>query len=207
MQATSMEAKVAAALAALSIIVLLSVLDLWSGTSIRMGPLYALPVLLVAWYFGLRAGVTIALFVTALWNAVQSHAARESTLSLIRFWDICIGLVSFCTLAFVVARFKSLLLQEALLARRLQEALDRVRNLEGMLPICAWCKKVGTDEGTWQQIESYVASHSNATWTHGICPECQVRVKTEVGLLKAEVGIDPTHGAMEGAQEAVGGGP
>lgn len=207
MQATSMEAKVAAALAALSIIVLLSVLDLWSGTSIRMGPLYALPVLLVAWYFGLRAGVAVALFVTALWNAVQSHVARESTLSLIRFWDICIGLVSFCTLAFVVARFKSLLLQEAQLARHLQEALDRVRNLEGMLPICAWCKKVRTDEGTWQHIETYVASHSNTTWTHGICPECQAQVQTEVGLLKAELGGHSTPDAADRTPEAHGEGP
>lgn len=207
MQSTTLEAKVAAALAALSIIVLLSLMDLWSGTSIRLGPLYALPVLLVAWYFGLRAGVGAALCVTALWNGVQAHVSRELAFSLVRFWDICIGLVSFCTLAVVVARFKLLLLREAQMARQLQEALEHVRTLEGLLPICAWCKRVRAEEGNWQHIETYVATHSNATWTHGICPECQMRMKTEVGQLKADLGADLGDGAAELPPEAPGVGP
>ena len=65
------------------------------------------------------------------------------------------------------------------LTRELQEALARVRTLEGLLPTCAWCKKIRDAQGTWHRIESYITRHSNATFTHGVCPECQTRILAE----------------------------
>jgi len=55
---------------------------------------------------------------------------------------------------------------------QLRDALTHVKRLQGMLPICSNCKKVRDDSGYWQQIESYISDHSDATITHGICPEC-----------------------------------
>ena len=55
---------------------------------------------------------------------------------------------------------------------QLRDALLDVNKLQGMLPICANCKKVRDDDGYWQQIESYISDHSDAKITHGICPEC-----------------------------------
>jgi DNA-binding response OmpR family regulator len=65
-------------------------------------------------------------------------------------------------------------LQQALAARvsDLQVALANVRQLSGMLPICAYCKRVRDDKDYWQQIEQYVGDHSQAEFSHGICPEC-----------------------------------
>lgn len=54
----------------------------------------------------------------------------------------------------------------------LQEALAKVKLLSGLLPICAWCKKVRNDAGYWNEIESYISQHSEADFTHGICPGC-----------------------------------
>ena len=54
----------------------------------------------------------------------------------------------------------------------LQNALDKVKQLQGMLPICANCKKIRTDEGYWEQIEEYISEHSDAIFTHGLCPDC-----------------------------------
>lgn len=54
----------------------------------------------------------------------------------------------------------------------LQKALKEVRRLSGMLPICSHCKKVRNDEGYWSQIDAYVQQHSDATFSHGICPGC-----------------------------------
>jgi hypothetical protein len=54
----------------------------------------------------------------------------------------------------------------------LQGALAEVRTLSGLLPICASCKKIRDDQGYWNRIEDYVSSHSKATFSHGICPEC-----------------------------------
>jgi PAS domain S-box-containing protein len=58
------------------------------------------------------------------------------------------------------------------LIAELQEALAGIRTLKGLLPICASCKKVRDDKGYWNQIEAYVSEHSEAEFTHGLCPEC-----------------------------------
>jgi len=59
------------------------------------------------------------------------------------------------------------------LVSELQNALERVKTLSGMLPICASCKKIRDHEGYWKQIESYITEHSEAVFTHGICSECE----------------------------------
>jgi PAS domain S-box-containing protein len=54
----------------------------------------------------------------------------------------------------------------------LQSALAHVRTLRGLVPICAWCKKIRNDQGYWEQLELYLQSHSEADFTHGMCPDC-----------------------------------
>ncbi|BDU75379.1 PAS domain-containing protein [Mesoterricola sediminis] len=66
------------------------------------------------------------------------------------------------------------------LIRSLQAALQEVRTLTGLLPICSYCKKVRDDDGYWTQIESYIRSHSQADFTHGICPDCRTEHFHEV---------------------------
>jgi len=58
------------------------------------------------------------------------------------------------------------------LIQELQGALAKVKTLSGLLPICASCKKIRDDQGYWQQVEYYLEAHSEARFTHGICPEC-----------------------------------
>ncbi len=58
------------------------------------------------------------------------------------------------------------------LIRELQKALSEVKTLRGFLPICSICKNVRDDQGYWSQIESYIRNHSEAEFSHGICPEC-----------------------------------
>ena len=62
----------------------------------------------------------------------------------------------------------------------LQEALDRVKTLNGLLPICASCKKVRDDQGYWNQIEAYIEAYSEAQFSHGICPECARKLYPEI---------------------------
>ena len=56
--------------------------------------------------------------------------------------------------------------------QRLQGALDNIKTLEGLLPMCANCKNIRDDDGYWQQVEVYIRQHSNAKFSHSICPEC-----------------------------------
>ncbi|MBI5561568.1 MAG: response regulator [Deltaproteobacteria bacterium] len=58
------------------------------------------------------------------------------------------------------------------LITELQEALAHVKTLRGCLPICATCKKIRDDKGYWTRIEQYIMEHTDADFTHGICPEC-----------------------------------
>jgi AmiR/NasT family two-component response regulator len=56
--------------------------------------------------------------------------------------------------------------------KELEEALSKVKTLRGLLPICASCKKIRDDQGYWQQVEVYVRDHSEAEFSHGLCPDC-----------------------------------
>lgn len=58
------------------------------------------------------------------------------------------------------------------LIRELQQALDRVKTLSGLIPICSHCKSMRNDKGYWQQVDAFVREHSDAEFSHGICPEC-----------------------------------
>jgi sensor domain CHASE-containing protein len=64
----------------------------------------------------------------------------------------------------------------------LQEALEKVRTLEGLLPICCSCKRVRDDTGYWSQIDTYLGHHTNASLSHGYCPECAAKTFKEFGL-------------------------
>jgi DNA-binding response OmpR family regulator len=55
----------------------------------------------------------------------------------------------------------------------LQNALDNVKQLQGFLPICAWCKKIRDDKQYWHSLENYLEDHSDAVLSHGICPDCR----------------------------------
>jgi len=61
------------------------------------------------------------------------------------------------------------------LINELKTALTDVKTLSGLLPICASCKKIRDDNGYWQQVEGYIQKHTEATFTHGMCPECIVK--------------------------------
>src|SRR5208282_230275 len=61
----------------------------------------------------------------------------------------------------------------------LQESLAKVKLLSGLLPICAWCKKIRDDRGYWNKVETYLLEHSQAKFTHGICPECGKKLYPE----------------------------
>jgi DNA-binding response OmpR family regulator len=72
----------------------------------------------------------------------------------------------------VGARVVTLQRQLAERVQELEDALARVKYLRGLLPICAYCKKIRNDQNYWQQVESYIAEHSDAQFSHSICPAC-----------------------------------
>ena len=76
--------------------------------------------------------------------------------------------------------------------RELEDALSRVKTLQGLLPICSYCKKIRDDRNYWQQVEGYISDHSEAQFSHGICPECYARfVQPELDRLQGHAEETP----------------
>ncbi len=81
-----------------------------------------------------------------------------------------------CGIVYDITERKQIEEERQRLISELQEALSKVKTLSGLLPICASCKKIRDDKGYWNQIESFISEHSEAEFSHGICPECAARL-------------------------------
>jgi len=74
-------------------------------------------------------------------------------------------------------RFKDA--EQKKMIKELQDAFQNIKTLQGLIPICASCKKIRDDKGYWNQIEAYISEHSSAEFSHGICPDCARRIYPE----------------------------
>ena len=180
--------------------------DVATGLHVRFGPFYALPVILCSWFLGRPWGIMAAMLSAGLWHGIQSQALPPSGPFFDRFLDLAMGLLAFGSIAWVTSWLKSLLVKQQKLNRELSRALDLVRTLEGLLPICAWCRKVRNDQGSWEPIEAYVTNHSDAIWTHSICPECAQKLKDDPGGTGLKAGT-PAEAAPKGRSDRNPAGP
>ncbi|MGH7973782.1 MAG: PAS domain-containing protein, partial [Limisphaerales bacterium] len=96
----------------------------------------------------------------------------EVSLSISPVRDTLGNIVGASTIARDVTERRKTEREREQLVIQLQAALAEVKTLSGLLPICAHCKKIRDDQGYWSQIELYVRQHSNANFTHSICPDC-----------------------------------
>lgn len=65
--------------------------------------------------------------------------------------------------------------------QELQEALNSIKQLQGLLPICSYCKKIRDDKNYWHKVENYIGEHSEVRFSHGVCPDCTEKLKAELG--------------------------
>ncbi len=75
-------------------------------------------------------------------------------------------------------------LQSALADRvtELEDALSRVNQLHGLLPICCYCKKIRDDQNYWHRVENYITGHADVRFSHGICPDCTDKIKADLQI-------------------------
>ena len=151
------------------IALLMACSDFLAGPVVFFPFLFVIPVALMAWNCSLR---------TALWLG--------AVLCVIRF---CVQYAWGIPYTFQVALINAILRLAILffitfLCGKLSEQTHalraRVRTLEGLLPTCSFCKDIRDENGEWQQIEDYVASRSEARFTHGICPKCVTKHFSDV---------------------------
>jgi streptogramin lyase len=95
------------------------------------------------------------------------------------FAALAIGSVVLAIVAVPLIRVRQLRARARELDQRVQEAVRELKVLSGLLPICAWCKKIRDDRGYWSRIEAYLGARTNAQFTHGICPDCNAKLAAE----------------------------
>ena len=109
------------------------------------------------------------------------------SLSISAIKDTLGKIVGASTIARDVTERKQMEIEREKFVSELQEALARIKVLSGLLPICANCKKIRDDQGYWRQIEVYIRDHSDAEFSHGICPGCAKKLYPEVFDKKPEL--------------------
>jgi hypothetical protein len=141
--------------------VLILALDFATGPLILFPILYLIPVALVSWYNGRWWGVVFAvampivrLSFSVLWPSP---------------WSMPVAVLNTAIRAAVLAGFAELVDRTA---RQKRELEKEMRMLRGLLPICSFCKKIRDEEGNWEVLERYITTHSEAQFSHGVCPEC-----------------------------------
>jgi ligand-binding sensor domain-containing protein len=117
-----------------------------------------------------------------VWNQVGANFSFELEPQFYEtYWFFALLAIAFAGAAFGVYRLRvlQLLKSERKLKTRIQEALANIKTLSGLIPICANCKKIRNDKGFWDQLEGYIQTHSEARFSHGICPECMAKLYPE----------------------------
>jgi len=81
-------------------------------------------------------------------------------------------------------------LQQRLAERvaELQETMAKMKQLRGLLPMCSYCKRIRSDQNYWEQVESYISQHTDAQFSHGICPPCYAKALAEVDAIPEPAG-------------------
>ena len=109
-------------------------------------------------------------------GALASFTLRPHLYQRRGFWLAVSVVVAALAASAYRLRIRQLRAREKELQQRVDEALARIQVLDGMLPICAGCKKIRDDTGYWNQMEIYVREHSQAEFSHSICPDCMLRL-------------------------------
>jgi len=146
----------------IALAILLLIADYFSGPFIQFPLSYLIPIAILSWFNGRRWGLIFAIlmpsfrfyFNVALWT-IPWTVTEASINALIRI--------------LVLSSFALIIDRTAIQTRKLSR---QVSLLEGLLPICSYCKKIRDQKDEWQVIEKYIMDRSAATFTHGICPDC-----------------------------------
>lgn len=144
--------------------------DYVTGPKTEFPVVYVIPVTVAAWYSGRWAALALAIalplvhamFLTTLWHQPWSLATLAETT------------IRGAVIVAMALWFARLAEHEGALRRH-------VRTLEGLLPICAFCKKIRNESGAWERLETFIATRSDAQFSHGFCPSCWKTHYAELG--------------------------
>jgi hypothetical protein len=160
-------------------VVLLGAVDWATGYDLNFFVFYFAPVAFAAWKLGARSGYATAIISGLVWAAADRLSGHHYSAPFYAYWDTSLRTISLLIISFATARIHALE----------QEAQRKVQHLSGLLPICAWCKKIRNDRGYWERVEEYIEQHSEAHFTHSICEECSRKQQDEATAIAKSLSI------------------
>lgn len=152
-------------------LLLIACVDYLTGHEVSTFVFYFAPIGAAAYWLGPSRMIALALLSTALW-ALADSASRVDPSAGLTAWNALVRLFSFLSIGAAISRIATLLERERALVTSLQVTLGAVRTLEGLLPLCAQCKKIRDGEGVWRDIDVYLRDHTKSQISHGLCPAC-----------------------------------
>jgi hypothetical protein len=171
---------------------IIALLDYVTGYEIGFFVFYFIPLALANLGGGRRLGLVLAFVCAVVWLIVDITSAHPYSSVWYQYWNALICYVAFALASVLMSsRTQALLEQERELTARLTRALEEVKELRGLLPICAACKKIRNDQGFWELLETYIAAHSKAEFTHSLCPECAHHLYPDIFPLPAGPHMTP----------------
>ncbi len=162
-----------ALLLAVASIPVIGALDVLTGLELDFSVFYTAPLVLAGWYLSRRMALALSVAAAATWLIADLLARSVYPGVHVEVWNAAFELLTYLAVTWAVGWMRAQ-------HDHLVEAASQIRQLKGLLPVCAWCHRVRSDEGYWLSVDSYLRRHTDVQVTHGICPECAARQMSEL---------------------------
>ena len=157
----------------------IGLVDYLTGYEIGISLFYLIPISFAAWFGGRTPSLIFSTLSVLTITFTDFMAGKEFHHFFLELWDLLMHFGFFGVYSVVLSLVKVDLDEHKRLVEELRKALGEVKQLSGFLPICSSCKRIRDDKGYWNQIESYISSHSEAQFSHGLCPACVKKLYPE----------------------------
>lgn len=151
---------------------LIGIIDYQTGYELSFSIFYLIPMSLAAWQMKRGTGMLMAGAGAIVWLVLDLLGGHPYSHPAIAYWNASVRLGFFLIVVYALTELRMTQARKAELIAELQTTLAKVKLLEGILPICCYCKKIRDENNQWYMIEGYVTNHSEAKFTHTFCPEC-----------------------------------
>jgi K+-sensing histidine kinase KdpD len=146
--------------------------DYVTGYELHVFAFYFLPVWLIGWRVGLRSGVYMATLAAATWFTADYASGHPYSSPALVGWNVAMEFAACLVVAVIASVVRRQLAAQEKLNADLFATMAQIKRLEGLLPICAACKQIRNERGEWEILEKYISTHSDAQFSHSVCPNC-----------------------------------
>ncbi len=147
-------------------ILLVGVLDFFTGFDVSLSVFYAVLVILAVWSLGRGAGTAAALLAVTVWSLADHLSGHTYATQWILLWNAVVRFSFFMLVVFGAYYSK----------HHLELTTARAEALEQVLPVCGCCKKIADEHGAWVDVETYLSEHLSTRATMKLCPDCSRKV-------------------------------